>query len=181
MNTIKSIFYYILVVIMVILFSGCWRDSTEEKLYGTWEYSYLFSNEYFRKISKEPIPKDIEIDLTIKGVESFHRGGLYNGYAELTMRIKTPKGELPIKFFIKDAGNWSLHNNKEIVATSVDAIFTPVDQISEAFYKESPMLVSLFKPIKGATATSRIMFISDNMIEIQQDGLENIMVMNKKK
>lgn len=166
---------------MIVFFVGCWHNSTEDKIYGTWEYTYLLDNEYFKKNSKEPIPKDLEINMEIKSVESYHKGGIYNAIGEVIIRYKAPQGELPLKFFIKDVGTWSFHaDGKEIVATSTDGAFTPMDKISEAALKESPMLAALFQPIKGTTVTSHILSISKDIMEVKVDGLEETVIMNKK-
>lgn len=172
----------ILYVVMGILFGGCLNnESVEDKIYGTWESAYSLSNEYFRKNSKEPIPKDLEISIEVKSAGSFHKGGIYNAAAEVTIRYKSPQGELPLKYFIQDNGNWSIHDDgKDIVQVSIDSKYTPMDKISEDFLKEVPILTALFQPIKGAALTSHIMFISKDVMEVKVDGFEERIIMNKK-
>lgn len=172
----------ILYVVVGILFSGCLNgNSVEDKIYGSWESTYSLSNEYFRKNSKEPMPKDLEISMEVKSTESFHKGGIYNAVAEVTIKYKAPQGELPLKFFVQDNGNWSIHDNgKSIVQVSIDGKSTPMDKISEAIFKETPTLATLFQPIKGAALTSHIMYISKNVMEVKVDGFEERIIMNKK-
>lgn len=168
----------ILYLIVGILLSGCLNnDSVEDKIYGTWESTYSLSNEYFRKNSKEPIPKDLEMSMEVKSAESYHKGGIYNAVAEVTIRYKSPQGELPLKYFMQDNGNWSIHDDgKSIVQISIDGKSTPVDKISEDFLKEVPILAALFQPVKGAALTSHIMFISKNVMEVKIDGLEETVI-----
>jgi len=182
MKTTKSPFYLLTLLIISILLSGCGRNSVEDKMYGTWEISAFFSNADVRKFSEEPIPDDVEIEMTIKGTQSYHKGGKYSGDAEITMRFRTDEGEIPLKFYIKDAGDWSLHaNGKELVETSSDAAFTALDKLTEAFLKDSPEIAASFKPVKGETTTSHILSISETVMEIEEDESKITLTMKKKR
>jgi len=180
MRKTKSIFYLLNLLIGLILLSGCGSNSVEDKMYGTWEISALFSNADFRKLSEEPIPDEVEIEMTVKGTQSYHKGGKYNGEGEITIRFKTAEGEIPLRFFMKDAGEWSLHDNgKELVETTTDGFLTPLDELTETFLKESPEMAASIRPVKGETTTSQILSISDTLMEIKDDELKIKITMSK--
>lgn len=181
MKIAKSVFFLLHLFIFSILLAGCDDNSSEKKMYGTWEISAFFSNSDVKKLSEEPIPDGVEMEMTLQGTQSYHKGGKYSGEAEFTIRIKTAEGEIPLKFFIKDAGEWSLHaSGKELVETSVDGTFTPLDELTKAFLKESPEFAALFEPVKGETTTSRILSISETVMEIQENESKITLTMNKK-
>lgn len=182
MKIAKSTFYLLHLFILSILLSGCGDNSVENKMYGTWEVSAFFSNADFEKFSEEPIPDGVEVEMTIQGTQKYHKGGKYNFEGEVTMRMKSAEGEIPLKFYIKNAGEWSLHaSGKELVETTTDGTFTALDELTEAFLKESPELAASFKPIKGETETSRILSISETVMEIQEDETKITLTMNKKR
>lgn len=182
MKKVKITLFASLVLVTLVLINGCWNNNLDEgKIYGTWEYTHSVDNKYFQKNSKEPIPKDLEMNMEIKGAQSYHKGGIYNAIAELTLKYKTIQGEASFRYIIKDAGEWRLYNDgKELVQTSVDGTFAPLDKISDDFLKDVPAIAALLQPIKGATATSRIFIASDNIMEVRTDGFEEKLTMNKR-
>lgn len=178
--THKALNLLILLIFSGML-SGCEDNFAKQKLYGTWNISAFFSNADIKKFSEEPIPDEVEIEMTMKGTQSYHKGGKYSGEGEITVRFKTDEGEIPLRFFTKDAGEWSLHGDRELVETTTDSIFTPLDETTEVFLKESPELAASLRPVKGETTTSRILSISDTVMEIQEEESKITITLNKKR
>ena len=183
MNKInETIFCRIWVLLVAALLAGCGQQSTENKIYGTWEISAFFSNADFGKFSKEPIPEGVEVEMTMKGTQGYHKGGKYSGEAKITLRIRTTDGEIPLRFFVKDAGEWSLHSNgKELVETTTDGTFTPLDELTTNFLKLSPEFSASLKPIKGKTTTTSILSISETIMEVQENESKIKFTLNKKR
>lgn len=182
MKKVKITLFVSLLLIVLVLLNGCWNNNlVEDKIYGTWEYTYSVDNKYFQKNSKEPTPKDLDINMEIKGTQSYYKNGIYNAIATLTLKYKTLQGEASFRYIVKDAGEWRLYNDgKELIETSVDSTFTPIDKISEDFLKDVPAITALFQPLKGATATSIILSVSNYIMEVKIDGFEETLKMNKK-
>ncbi len=127
------------------------------------------------------MPDGLEIEIAIKGMLTYHRGGKYNSNSTMTMRIKTVEGEIALKVLAIDAGEWSLHNDgKELVATSIDGTITPLDELTENILAQSPALGALMKPVKGLTSTSQILSISDKLMEVQEKGTNITFIASKK-
>lgn len=182
MKTTKSIFYLLNLFIVLALFSGCGGNPVENKMYGTWEISDSLSNSDFRKLSKEPLPDELKIEMAMEGTHSYHKGGKYNEEGEVTVRLKTSEGEIPLRLFMRDSGEWSLHaNGEELVETTTEGILTPLDELTKEFLKESPEIARLLKPIKGETITYRILSITDTTMKIQEDESKFKLSMSKKR
>lgn len=82
MRASRSTLALLALLIVLSLLSGCEGNSVEEKMYGTWEVSAFFSNDDFKMFSEEPIPDEVEIEMSIKGTQGYHRGGKYTGESE---------------------------------------------------------------------------------------------------
>lgn len=181
MKTAKSTFYLLNLLITSILLSGCGDNSIENKMYGTWDGTVSLANDYFKNIIEEPFSDVAEMKMDVEATYSFHKGGKYNLSTESTLQIKLPKGEITLRFFIKDAGEWSLHDDgKELVETSTDSVFTPLDEMTKAFMEKEPNLEAAFKPVKGETTTLQILSISDTTMEIHEPEAKLTYTLNKK-
>lgn len=163
--------YQLLFVVLILpplLLTGCGQSSVENEILGTWDVSVFWSNEDFVKFSKEPMPDGVEMEMTAKGTVVYHRGGKYNAEGKMTIRLRTPEGEISFRFYTKEAGEWELHaSGKQIVETTVDSTFTPLDELSKSFLEESPEMAASMKPVKGESTTSKILSISDSVMQIQ--------------
>ena len=160
------------------------RKSVEDKMYGTWEGSAFFSTADVKELSEEPIPYGVEIEITMKKTDRYQKGGKYSGEYEITMRIRADGNEIPLRFYAKDSGDWSLHaNGKELVQTSSGGTVTALDDLTKSFLKESPEAASFapVAPVKGGTSTSHILSISDTLMEIEDDEFGVSLIMKKKR
>lgn len=177
MQSAKTAALIMMLVCMSISLSGCDRDSSEAKFYGTWDVSSVISGEEFKRLSE-----GIDGEMVVKGTQTYHKGGKYTAEAEVTMRFTMDRVEMipPLRVYMRDAGEWKLHGNgKELVETSLDGVLTPLDESTEVFIEMSPEVAAAFKPIKGQTITSRIISISDNFISQQENQTQ--MIINLKK
>jgi len=181
MNKIKkSIFYGFCSFLVISSLVNCGQNSAENKMYGTWEMFAFISSEDFRKFSEEPFPDGMEMEMTMKGMQSYHKDGKYSGEGEITLRIITPKGEIPLRVSVQDAGEWSLDaKGVELVETTTDGTFTPLDDLTGEFLKKSPEVAALFKPVKGETIISRVLSISESTMEIELDEPKLKLILKK--
>ena len=163
---------FVALTLSPLLFAGCGQNSVENKIIGTWEMSAYFTHQDIAKIAEEPMPDGVEMEMTLKGTQRYHRGGKYDGEGTLTMRFRMADGEISFRFYLKDAGEWELHSGgKEIVETTVDATLTPLDEPSKTFLEESPEFSASMTPIKGETSTTTILSLSDSIMEIEDDSI----------
>jgi hypothetical protein len=169
-------------LIVSMLLGGCGGYSVEHKLYGTWDCSAFLSYADVRQLSEEPMPDGEEMEITFKGVTTYHKGGRYSGDGEFAIRIKTIDGELPLRFYVRDAGEWRLHSDgKELVESSFDMVITPFDELTETFFKESADLAAFFQPVRGETTTSRILSISDTVMVAEENRSKITVTCNKRR
>lgn len=183
MNKIKkSILYATWILLIITSLVNCGQNTAENKMYGTWEMLVFISSADFRQFSEEPFPEGMEMEMTIKGTQSYLKDGKYSGESEVTLKIITPKSEISLRGRVEDVGEWSLHDNgKELVETSTDGTFTPLDEVTGNFLKESPEVAAFFKPVKGETITSQILSISESTMEIQLNEPKLKLILNKKR
>ena len=159
---------FLVLILPSLLLTGCGQSSVESQILGTWDVSAFFSNEDFVKFSEEPIPDGVEMEITMKGTQVYHQGGKYNGEGRMTFRVRTSEGEVSFRFYLKEAGEWELHSSgKQIVETTVDSTFTPLDELSRNFLEESPEMAASMKPIRGESSTLTILSISDSVMQMQ--------------
>ena len=149
-------------------FVSCEKKSSEDKIVGKWEYQMMLSKEDVRKLSEDPIPEGIEIEITGKGTSIYHKNKKYEGEGDMTMKIITSSEEISMDFYAKETGDWNLQSDgKELVETTIDGIFSPQNEMAKKFIKETPEFADFVKPLKGSTAVSKIMSISDRIIELK--------------
>jgi hypothetical protein len=173
----KTLGCVVMLALMLISLSGCKLESAEDRLYGNWEFSTVISGSEFKKLSE-----GIQGELVMNGTQSYHKGGKYSGDGEMTMRFGVDGVELmpPLRFYFKDAGEWTLHaNGKELVTTSHDGFLAPLDESTEAFLESSPETAAALKPVKGQTSTARILSISDGVMTMQEDQAKFIINMRR--
>jgi hypothetical protein len=170
-----------IVILASLFFTACKKEDIENKMYGAWNISTYFSNEDILKLSEEPLPEGMKMEITLKGTQTYHRGGKYSGEAEWTLRYFNPDGEVSLRFFVKDAGEWSLHSDGlELVETSTGSSNIPLDEITASFLKEVPEFTTFINSVKGETWSSKIVSITDTSLQLELDDPKIRMTLTKK-
>lgn len=178
MKKTKTLITTILIAVSAVCSTGFANESIREKMLGTWKLSEYFDASDLREFSNDPIMSEAE--MTIKGTVDYHRGGKYNSEARFTLRMNTTEGEISLKFMMRESGEWTLYSHgKELTETTVDATFAPLDDFTKFLLEESPGLAASLKPIRGETSTSKILSISDRLLEIETDDPKLHFVLKK--
>lgn len=154
-----------LLALFVSLCCGC-SKSIEEMLIGSWDFSIYFSASDVEKMSGESFPDGFSIEITAVGNQTYHVGGKYDGTGEFTVRMTVDGQEYPLKFFIKDAGSWEIHDDV-LVETTGDSIVTPMNEGTEQVVKEIPILQAMLTPVSGESQSTKILHISETLVEFQ--------------
>lgn len=145
---------------------GCGGDDQQAMLMGSWQYSLYVPPAEAAKLSEEPLPEGASMELTATGTQTFHRGGKYNVDLKYTLRLKQGTQELPLRFSVRDAGTWEIHDNV-LVETSSDSVVVPLDDITKRVVAEAPELKTMLTPITGESESVKIVHLSDSSAEFE--------------
>jgi len=154
------------ITVMFLLLSGCDRSSTENLLVGSWEASLYISSVDAAKMSEEPMPQGFSVEMTMSGSQTYHVGGKYNGDGKFTIRLKQGEQEIPLRFLVRDAGTWELHEDI-LVETTGDSIVTPMDEVTRKVVKQSPEFQTMVAPISGESTSLKVVHISETAAEFE--------------
>jgi len=148
------------------LLVGCTQaGSTEDKLLGSWNFSVFMSPSKVAEMSKDPLPPGATMEITMEGSTTILHGHRYNAEGQATLRLAMQGKELPLKFLIRESGRWEMHDDVFVQITE-DGVVTPLDDMTRSIVADSPEMTALFEPVKGASASSRILNISHNEMNV---------------
>ncbi len=150
---------------LAVLLSAC-QPSTQEQLLGEWESSMFVDADKFAELSDDPVPAGMRFELTYSGDSVFHHGNKYTENGELVMRINANGQEIALRFALRDAGTWEIHD-KVMVQTTTDAKITPLDDTSRAMLAQSPEFAAAFTPVKGESYSSDILRIDEDFVDLK--------------
>lgn len=150
---------------LVMLITGC-QPSVQEQLLGEWESSMFVNAQKFAELSDDPIPPGMQLELTYSGNFVFHHGYKYTEAGELVMRIYNNGEEVALRFAVRDAGTWEVHD-AVLVQTTTDSKITALDDISRNMLAQSPELADAFTPVKGESYSSDIQRIDDDFVDLK--------------
>ena len=154
------------ILLVMGLLVGCTQSgNTEDKLLGSWSFSLFVSPSEFVDMSKDPLPPGATMAMTMEGTTTILHGHRYNSEGRATLRLEMQGKEIPLKFLIRESGRWEMHDDVFVQITE-DGVVTPLDDMTRSIVADSPEMTALFAPVKGASASSRILNISDNEMNI---------------
>ncbi len=170
----------ILFLSFLTFLTACGSDSYEEKLIGTWNVSSHISSGIIKSVSVKPFPNDIDMDITISGSTTYHKGGKLSEQGETILRLKRGGGEVALRFFTRSSGTWEVHDDT-LVSTSIDSITTPLDGETKKIVEEVPVWNNIIASIKGETMSFKIISISKTEAQMEILGPPNIPIAMKRK
>lgn len=183
MRKTKPLLYILHLLIFSILLTGCAHTPLKEMFYGSWDQSFSMYTDDLNALLETPMHGDVGLEVSLKATQHYHNNGTYSGEGEFIFRIKSANSDIPLRFFIKDTGKWSLHNNgSRLVETSSGGSLTPADTFTEQFLAFQPELTAIFgsfKPIKGEKNTANILSISSTEMEIQEEESKITLTMTR--
>jgi hypothetical protein len=150
---------------LIVLITGC-QPSMQEQLLGEWESSMFVDAKKFAEFSDDPMPPGMQVELTYSGDFVFHHGNKYNESGEMVMRINNNGQEVALRFAIRDAGTWEVHDSI-LVQTTTDSKITALDDVSRNMLAQSPEFAEAFKPVKGESYSSEILRSGDDFIDMK--------------
>ena len=154
-----------ILIIALMLVGWTWK-STDELLLGTWKFTFYVPAEEAAKMSEEPLPEGLRMELSGSGRMTFHRGGKANSEGEFTLRLIAQGQELPLRFLIRDAGEWKVHGDT-LVETSADSAVVPLDDLTKSVVRQSPEFQAMMTPVKGESSSTKIIHITEDMAEME--------------
>jgi len=156
----------LLILLIIIMLVSCNGESADKLLLGTWEGTMYVPKNEAAKMSAEPMPEGFGMELSAVVQATYHRGGKFNGEMEYTLRLIAPGQEVPLRFFVREAGTWNIHGDT-LVETSTDSNVLPLDDLTKSVVKQSPELLTMITPIKGDSSSTKIAHITKSIAEFE--------------
>ncbi len=174
-RTTPPLHFWLMLFTMFLV--GCGPSDTEKQLWGTWKFSLTLSEDQVRRFSEEPLPPGVEMEIKLEGTQTFQRDGKYTLEADVTFVVKTMGEGIPLRFHLKDEGDYTLRaNDTELVSTTAGGTFTGRDEISKLALLETPDLAATMMPKKGEVSASKILSISATRMEFEEQESPNLKI-----
>ena len=138
-----------------------------EALIGSWTHSTYISPQEAARISSEPIPPGVEIDMTVAGTTVYHVGNRYDADAEITLNIRANGETIPLKMLRRETGTWKVHGDV-LVETVTGGTATALDDQTKAVLREAPEAAAFAEPIAGETSSSDIQSVTPSAIDLRE-------------
>lgn len=144
-----------------------YESGSDHPFIGSWTYTTYVSPSEIARISDDPIPPGVEIDLTGDGAATYHANGRYDSSAEFTIRVRQAGEEVPLRFLRRDAGEWEVHDDV-LYETVSSGTLTALDPTSQEFLDGTPEFAAFLSPIQGETASTMIHALTPTSIDLQE-------------
>ncbi|HKO35408.1 MAG TPA: hypothetical protein VJV21_02940 [Pyrinomonadaceae bacterium] len=151
----------------------------ETPLVGTWSVSAYISPAEVAKKSEEPLPEGMSLEMSLSGSANYHIGDKYNQEGEITLRIRRGEEEAPLRFYVREAGVWKIHNDV-LVETVEDSSITPLDDRTKEFLEAVPQFKPMMSPVKGETTSYKLKKVSDSKILLEEQEFGSTIVLQRK-
>jgi hypothetical protein len=168
----------ILVATLLSLLGAC-GEKPEKVLIGAWTYSLYVSPAEAAKKSKESIPAGMSMEMSATGSTTYHVGGKYNDDADMTLRLRRDDKEVSLKFNLREAGVWEIHDNV-LVETAGDSSVVALDEFTQEFLKETPQFKELISSIKGESTSFQLKEVSNSKIILEEKDSKETIVLQRK-
>jgi len=150
-----------------------------EAFIGSWTHSTYISPQEAARISSEPIPPGVEIDMTVAGNTTYHIGNRYDADAEITLNIRANGETIPLKMLRRETGTWEIHGDV-IVETVTGGSATPLDDQTRAVLAEAPEAAAFAEPIAGETSSSDISSVTPDAIDLKEQESQISLTLRRK-
>ena len=139
----------------------------DDAFVGTWTQSTFITPQEVARLSEDPIPPGVEVDMTITGSNTYHVGGRYDADAEVTIHVREGTEEVPLSFIRREAGTWEIHDNT-LLETVTSGSVTPLDATTKQVLHDTPEFSAFITPIAGETASTTIHSVTPSSIDLQE-------------
>lgn len=177
----KKSAYLILIVSVIIFSGGCsfFKKSPDKVLIGTWTFSFYISPAEAAKRAEQPISEGISMEMSTAGSTTYHDGKKYNEEAEVTLRLRKGGEEKTMRFYMREAGVWEIHNDV-LVETTGDFSLTPMDEMTKAILEAAPEFESVITPVKGESISYKLKEVSDSKILLEEKESGTAIILQRK-
>lgn len=142
-------------------------EPADEDLLGSWTYTTFIDPEQVAELSDDPIPAGMEIDLSVEGSTTFHRGGRYDGDATVVLRVRQGGEEVSVRMLRREVGEWQILDGV-LVQVAGGGTLTALDDLSQAVLDESPDFAAFLSPLEGETESTTIESVTEDTIDLQE-------------
>jgi hypothetical protein len=142
-------------------------------LLGIWKTKTLINETQLKKVYAEVLEEGISGEMTINYEYQFIVGNRYNGEGEINLTFNIDNEELPLKFYSKESGNWSLHDNTLVTITE-DSKIIAVDDFTKNILAISPETKEIIEPNKGEATSFEIKKINEDTLQVIEADLPGI-------
>ncbi|MEM6686140.1 MAG: hypothetical protein AAF617_10180 [Bacteroidota bacterium] len=181
---------HIILVLMLTCFISCKSDKkgatgqeSSEKtalLLGRWETSTFINESQFKKTFKEDIEDGMSGEMTLIDEYHFIKGNRFNQEGEVTFKLKMAGQELPLKFYGKQSGTWSIHDNTLVTVTE-DSKIIPMDEFTKNVLANAPEFGEMLQPTKGETISLEIKMLTASILQVVDEELSGLILTYNKK
>ena len=142
-------------------------DEADDALVGSWSYTAYVEPSEVARLSDDPIPAGVEIDMTVSGSNTYHANGRYDADAEVTIRVRQAGEEVPLRMLRRDAGTWETQGDV-LFETVTSGTLTALDPTTKQFLRETPEFSAFVSPIEGETQSSTIHSATQTAVDLEE-------------
>jgi len=187
---------HIILVLTLIFFISCKNDtknagqngsSTSQEsinrstlLLGTWKTSTFINEDQVKKVFKDDMEEGMSGEITLVDEYQFIKGNRFNQEGELTLTLKMGGQEVPLKFYAKQSGSWSLHDNTLVTVTE-DAKVIAMDDLTRNVLASAPEFKEMLEPTKGESVSLEIKALTETVLQVVDEDLSGLVLTYNKK
>ncbi|MCH2196499.1 hypothetical protein [Kordia sp.] len=189
---------HIILVLTLTFFISCKNDtksagqngsSTSQEsinrstlLLGTWKTSTFINEDQVKKVFKDDMEEGMSGEITLVDEYQFIKGNRFNQEGELTLTLKMGGQEVPLKFYAKQSGSWSLHDNTLVTVTE-DAKVIAMDDLTRNVLASAPEFKEMLElePTKGESVSLEIKALTETVLQVVDEDLSGLVLTYNKK
>ncbi|MEM6721919.1 MAG: hypothetical protein AAF611_21505 [Bacteroidota bacterium] len=182
---------HIILVLMLTCFISCKNDTKgattgqgnnekAELLLGRWETSTFMNETQVQKIFKDDMEEGMSGEMTLVDAYHFIKGNRYNQEGEMTITLKMGGQEIPLKFYGKQSGTWSIHDNT-LVTVAEDSKIIAMDDFTKNVLANAPEFKEMLQPNKGEAISLEIKMLTKKVLQVVDEDLSGLILTYNKK
>ena len=135
-----------------------------------------------KKVFNEGMEEGMSGEITLVDEYQFIKGNRFNQEGELTLTLKMGGQEVPLKFYAKQSGSWSLHDNTLVTVTE-DAKVIAMDDLTRNVLASAPEFKEMLElePTKGESVSLEIKALTETVLQVVDEDLSGLVLTYNKK
>ena len=124
------------------------------------------NEEFSEALGDVGFPKDINVEISYLGEDTYNKDNSYKGFGELRMKLAFGDETLSYAIHFYMEGTWKLENNAiEYTVSKLEV--NPLDDFTKAMFEEDPASFSDFSELINKPVTSNIVKFDGEIIELE--------------